>query len=72
MCHCFLGQLDKDNDGAIDFKEFVAGLKYISWIAGEPGPQKKKYNPYMLGAAVAGLVLVGGFAAFALFRRQRK
>jgi hypothetical protein len=64
--------LDKDGDGAIDFGEFVAGLKYLSWIAGGPEAPRKALNIYIVSAAVVGIAVVGALAVFSFMKRAKK
>lgn len=67
----FMKKMDKDGDGAIDFEEFVGGLKYLSWIAGGPDAASKKMSPYLYGAAAIGVVVVG-VLAYVGFTKSRK
>lgn len=61
-------QLDKDGDGAIDFVEFVGGLKHLSWIAGQPGEQPKTTQIYVTYIAIAAAV---GAVAFGLWKFRK-
>lgn len=60
--------MDKDNDGAIDFNEFVAGLKYLSWVVGNSS--KRSYN-YVKVMSAIGLSISFIAAATILYRRLK-
>lgn len=66
-------QLDKDGDGAIDFNEFVAGLKHFSWIAGGPeAPRKTFLNTYTISAALVGVACISAFVVVSFLKRTKK
>jgi hypothetical protein len=46
-------------------------LKYLSWIAGSPDDVEKTTNPYLIGAAVVGVVVLGAFAVFSVLKKRK-